>query len=390
MRILIYNWRDIAHPNAGGAEVYTDRVASEWVKLGHEVTLFASAVDGQPEVDVVVGGYRVVRRGSRHGVYREARKFWVREGRGNFDLVVDEVNTRPFGCPRYVKEAPVIALIHQVCQEIWGYETRWPISWFGRHLLEPYWLSRYRSVPVVTVSESSKDSLLAYGLRDVTIVPEGSALCGASVARPTKEAEPTLVFVGRLSPNKRPGDAIEVHRSLSRRIPNLKLWMIGSGPEEARLKAKAAAGVTFYGRCDEATKKTLVARAHILLATSVREGWGLVVTEAAEVGTIACAYDVPGLRESVLSSGGLLSGESASALANVARAALVRVIREGVRPSVGGVISWEEVSQRILSVALDRTPEYDANVASWLGAVSGEAPNWAEPGLRNRFRTGDV
>ena len=33
--------------------------------------------------------------------------------------------------------------------------------------------------------------------------------------------------------------------------------------------------------------------------TSVREGWGLVVTEANACGTPAVVYDVPGLRDSV-------------------------------------------------------------------------------------------
>src|SRR5437879_8219840 len=39
--------------------------------------------------------------------------------------------------------------------------------------------------------------------------------------------------------------------------------------------------------------------AHVLLMTSVREGWGLVVTEANARGTPAVVYDVPGLRDSV-------------------------------------------------------------------------------------------
>lgn len=34
MRILIYNWWDLAHPNGGGAEVYTDRVATEKKRMG--------------------------------------------------------------------------------------------------------------------------------------------------------------------------------------------------------------------------------------------------------------------------------------------------------------------------------------------------------------------
>ena len=94
MRILIYNWRDLTHPKAGGAEVYTDSVARVWSNEGHEVTLFTSAVQDHPDDEVGEGGYRIVRRGGRLGVYREARRFWRREGRGNFDLVIDEVNTK--------------------------------------------------------------------------------------------------------------------------------------------------------------------------------------------------------------------------------------------------------------------------------------------------------
>jgi len=68
---------------------------------------------------------------------------------------------------------PIVAVIHQVAREIWRYETPWPISVLGRYLLEPTWLRAYRDVPVVTVSESSRESLAEYGLRRVTVVPEG-------------------------------------------------------------------------------------------------------------------------------------------------------------------------------------------------------------------------
>jgi glycosyltransferase involved in cell wall biosynthesis len=42
-----------------------------------------------------------------------------------------------------------------------------------------------------------------------------------------------------------------------------------------------------------------MAAAHALLVPSVREGWGLVVSEANACGTPAIVYDVPGLRDSV-------------------------------------------------------------------------------------------
>ncbi len=53
-------------------------------------------------------------------------------------------------------------------------------------------------------------------------------------------------------------------------------------PEEARLRKIAGPGVTILGRVSEQEKRErLGGRAHALVVTSVREGWGLVVTEAA-------------------------------------------------------------------------------------------------------------
>jgi glycosyltransferase involved in cell wall biosynthesis len=40
-------------------------------------------------------------------------------------------------------------------------------------------------------------------------------------------------------------------------------------------------------------------RSHALVLPSVREGWGLVVTEANSLGTPCVGYDVSGLRDSV-------------------------------------------------------------------------------------------
>src|SRR5205807_9805580 len=57
--------------------------------------------------------------------------------------------------------------------------------------------------------------------------------------------------------------------------------------------------VTFWGRVSSQEKHRLMAEASALLMTSVREGWGLVVSEANACGTPAIVYDVPGLRDSV-------------------------------------------------------------------------------------------
>lgn len=356
MRILVYSWRDTAHPRAGGAEVYTDAVAREWAREGHKVTLFSSAVDGCPELQVSPGGYEIVRRGGHHGVYREARRFWEREGREHFDLVVDEVNTRPFGCPKWVNDTPVVALIHQVAREVWFHETSLPVALFGRYWLERHWLAAYGDVSTVTVSESSRQSLDLYGFRDVTVIPEGFDPPTSSRPCPSKERTPTFAFVGRLASNKRPQAAIEAFRALRNDLVEARLWVMGTGPMEQHLRSQAPPGVEFLGRVDDEEKHDRLARSHALLATSVREGWGLVVTEAASVGTPTIGYSVPGLRDSIPASGGILVEPSPEALAARLRTEMPALLAGSHTVAPLGVTTWAEVAKGILAAAPQRLP----------------------------------
>ncbi|MHB1613705.1 MAG: glycosyltransferase family 4 protein [Actinomycetes bacterium] len=355
MRILVVNWRDLAHPRAGGAEVYTHEITAAWARTGHQVTWFSAAVTGHPEREVI-DGVSHVRRGGRFTVYRQARRFYESEGRGRFDLVIDEVNTRPFLTPRYVDDAHVVALIHQVCREIWFYEMPWPVAVVGRFWLERRWLGRYRDVPVLTVSDSSRQSLQAYGLRRVSLVSEGIA----TTVRPRgvlREQAPTVLFVGRLSANKRPADALEAFARLRESMPDAQMWVVGTGPLHARLAARAPVGVTFFGRVSEERKRELMARAHVLVVTSVREGWGLVVDEAAATGTPTIAYDVAGLRDSVAAAGGVLVAPHPISLAGaLAQWLPTRVTRASPTGWAGGARPWGAVAEEFLAQAWPHEP----------------------------------
>ena len=351
LRILLFNWRDIDHPNAGGAEVYTHAVIDHWIDQGHSVTLFCAAIQGRPDNECV-GDFSIIRRGSRYSVYREARRYYRSEGRGHYDLVVDEINTRPFLTPKWVDDTPVVALVHQVCRELWFYQMPLPLAWIGRYVLEPKWLKKYRTTNVVTISESSKESLLQYGVRNVNVIPEGVDFTYVEVS-PPRELYPTVVFVGRLESHKRPAEAIQAFTYLRREYPQSIMWIIGSGPMESELRALSPSGVRFLGKLTEEAKMNRLQRAHVLVATSVREGWGLVVTEAATVGTPTIAYDVPGLRDSVTASGGLLTSPNPDALGRELCKYFAKVAADGVpKISAGGVTSWKSVADDILSVAL--------------------------------------
>ena len=357
MRILAYNWRDLTHPQAGGEDVYLQSVGAEWVRSGHDVTIFCAAVAGRPSEEFV-DGVRMVRRGGRLGVSRQARRYWNKEGQGNYDLVIDSVNTRPFFCPRFVKDTPVVAIIYQVAREVWRYETPWPISLLGRFVLEPAWLRQYRDVPVVTISKSSREALEKYGLRRITVVPVGwkSSVPAISIGR---EHVPTIAFVGRLSPNKRPDHALQAFQLVRDQLPDAQLWMMGCGPMEQKLRRDAPEGALLLGRVSEQEKRDRLGRSHVLVATSVREGWVLAVTEAAAMGTPSITYDVPGLRDSVIASGGALTVPTPAALAS----ALVDHLRHAHqdRPGnlhalIGGVLPWKDVADAILRTAQDAQP----------------------------------
>jgi glycosyltransferase involved in cell wall biosynthesis len=365
MHILIYNWKDLAHPAAGGAEVFTEEVARALVRRGHDVTLFAAAVEGRPEQEVVEG-VQVVRRGGRTGVYRAARRFWSEQGAAAYDIVVDEINTRPFLTPRWLRGAPVVALIHQLAREIWSYELPFPVSVLGRYVLEPLWLRSYRSVPALTVSQSSAESLTRFhGWRNVTIVPEGHT--PHPVPRVAKEATPTVVFLGRLVAMKRPEDAIAAYQILAQELPQARLWVIGDGPLLERLRASAP-GVSFLGRLGRDELLDRLARAHVLVATSVREGWGLNVSEAAACGTPSIGYVVPGLVDAVPASGGALVQPTPEALAEALREYFAGKL--ALEPRVS-TVPWPEVADVVERRLAEVLADSQREAAPHPGAVGG-------------------
>jgi glycosyltransferase involved in cell wall biosynthesis len=303
MRVLVLSWKDLAHPLAGGAEVYMSKVAQRLVENGHEVTVFAAAVAGHPAREEV-DGVDIVRRGSRLRVYAEARRFWNREARSRYDVVVDEVNTRPFLAPRYVRDTPVVGLIYQVAKEVWRYEVPRPVAVLGRHVLEPWWLRSYREVPVMTISASSARSLTQYGIADATVLPIGADAVEVPDFAPPER--PTVLFLGRLAANKRPDHAVEAVRLLRREVPDAQLVLMGDGPMRAKLTAAAGSHVEVLGHVPSAERARRLAAGHVLVATSIREGWGLNVSEAAAMGTPTIGYRVDGLCDSIPASGGHL------------------------------------------------------------------------------------
>ncbi len=307
-RILILNWRDISHPRAGGAEKVTHEIARRWAQWGHHVTQFSALYPGaasEEEID----GVRILRAGRQDTVHWEAFRGYRRRLLGCCDVIVDEVNTIPFFAPMYARE-PVVMFCHQLAREVWHYEAPFPLSVVG-FVAEPLYLRAYRTTPFLTVSESTRNDLRRLGLKGPGFIVRNAIDLPAATRLPaldSKERDLTLVFVGRVVPSKRVDHIIRALSHLHRRgYAQARLWIVGAWDDRYKraldkLIAEHALGesVIFWGRVEEATKERCLARAHVVVMTSVREGWGLAVSEANAVGTPGVVYDVPGLRDSTL------------------------------------------------------------------------------------------
>lgn len=311
MNILILSWRGPGHPNAGGAEISTHEHAKAWVKAGHSVTLFTSYYLGGKREEVI-DGVTIIRKGVQFfGVQWEAFKWYNFFPHSEFDLVIDNFHGIPFFTPLYVKVAK-LGFIHEVTKDVWNL-NQFPVPFnlivgFLGMITEPLIFGLYRNVVFMTVSQSTKNDLVNWKINpaNITIIYNGVKV-PILEKLPRKEKKKTLIYLGVLAKDKGIEDALRVFSLLNKNSGNWQFWVVGKSDlrylEKLKIqskKLKIREKVNFCGYVNEQKKYELLGRAHLLINPSIREGWGLVVIEAAAVGTPTIAYKVPGLQDSVL------------------------------------------------------------------------------------------
>jgi len=362
-RIDVLAWRDFDDPEAGGSELHAHRVIAAWSKAGLDVSMTTSSVPGGRRV-VRRDGYRVIRRAGRYSVFPRSILSGALGRIGTGDGVVEIWNGMPFFSPVWSR-SPQITFLHHVHAEMWKMVLPRGMAEAG-HLLEHRIAPPlYRRSRIVTLSESSKAEIverLHLPADRISVTPPGVEPRFSPGGE--RSPVPLVVAVGRLVPVKQFHLLVEALVRLKADVPDLRAVIAGEGYERPALEALlrghgAEEWIRLPGFVDDEALVDLYRRSWVVASSSLREGWGMTVTEAGACGTPAVATRIGGHADAVVDgqSGILVDGTDG----------MVSALRAVLR---------DEVLRRRLGVgALDRASRltWDATARGTLAALGAEA-----------------
>jgi glycosyltransferase involved in cell wall biosynthesis len=205
-----------------------------------------------------------------------------------------------------------------------------------------------------TLAQSTARRLRAAGVHGDVEVLSGLAALPATTG-PPRPSGPTVVFAGRHIPEKRVPALVRAFAALRERAPELRLVVYGDGPDRAAVLAlidalglgEVASAPGFVGA--EVVAEAL-ANALCMVLPSRREGYGLVVVEAAAHGVPSVVVADPDNAATELVDEGENGFVAASAEPEDLAGAILRV-REAGPQLRASTAAWFERNAGRLSLA---------------------------------------
>ena len=307
IRVTVFADHDLKHPLAGGANVNLEenlkRLASRF-----EIRLLCGWSPGLRREETCAG-VRIIRFPGNPLSLRAKIPLWYKENlEDRTDVVWDEVDfSVPWMTPLFTRKPVLLHCLHLQKGNFFLELPWWKAA--PAYCLEPWLYKLYRGRRVLSISPSTRASLLELGFpaESLDMVPPGldpAVLAGGRGAFEHKPDRPVIAALSRLRAWKGVHFAVAAMKDILPKVPDAELRIIGTGPYEPELRALVRdldiePSVKFLGRLSEEEKLAELARAHILTKTSGREGWGIDVLEANANFTPAVGWDVPGTRDSI-------------------------------------------------------------------------------------------
>lgn len=304
LSILVVSYRDVRHPEMGGAEVILREIYRRLVERGHRVTFLTGAWPGAPETETI-DGMETIRAGSTYTFNWVVPSMWKKmRGRG-FDVMVEDLNKIPFFGPWIQREIPVVANVPHLFGTTVFREASLPVALYV-YLHERFIPACYGRSRFQVLSNTTRDDLIARGIAPERISVIRCGIDHATYRPPARSGtpEPAILYLGRLKKYKGIELTIDALPRVLERVPGARYWIVGEGDYREPLADKIrrqglSDRVELMGYKDGREKIEILSRTRVLVYTSPKEGWGLSVIEANAMGIPVVASDAPGLKESV-------------------------------------------------------------------------------------------
>ena len=299
MRILWLAHRDPQNPKAGGAERTINEVCARLAKKGHKIILLTGGWKGCRPVENLQG-IEIHRFGKNIGPHLAVPIFLLK---CHYDVVVNDLgHAVPWISSTILNKHNIVFFRHLHARSLPGQVN--PIMAKFITAIERCYFIIYHDTVFVTESTTSKNDLLKLGIKENEIIMIPPGVDKGLFHPAAKSKYPSMVYFGGMRRYKRPLETLYLLKGLLGKLEYVKLFVIGAGPEERSMKRLANElnmqdYVEFTGRISSEELSGIVASSWLNVHTSVTEGWGLSILEAATSGTPTVAYDVPGVRDTV-------------------------------------------------------------------------------------------
>jgi glycosyltransferase involved in cell wall biosynthesis len=365
-RIESYAWRDLDDPDAGGSELHADEIFRRWADVGVHVH-HRTSTTGRPRT-FDRHGYRVEQRGGRYDVFARVALRQLFRRRPADTATIEIWNGVPWFGPVWAPRRRVVWL-HHVHRDMWADVLPQPLDAVGRFVetrFAPRW---YRRSRFATLSESSAEEIVDLGIARprIEVIPPGvhERFTPDEAVRSTA---PRVVVVGRLAPVKRHLLALGALDRARARVPDLRVEVVGEGPERAGIERwvaahRASGWVQLRGRVDDAELVAAYRRAWLVVSASHAEGWGMSLTEGAACGTPCVATDIAGHRGSAIDG---VTGVLVEDPERLGDAVAELLLDDGRRAAMGRAgldhaaeLSWTAVAARHLELVAEACTTVD-------------------------------
>jgi len=255
---------------------------------------------------------------------------------------------------------PVVA----TCYHTWWQQSHYIPAQFWKRVFIPFERRTYQMADrVICISEDSRDILeKKYRIPPdkLVAIPPGVDTCQFFPMPEIKKRRNSLLYVGRIDRRKGVDFLIRAMPEVARQIPDVTLFVGGTGKDLPLLKDYVRAqglgrNLEFLGFIPENSLNTWYNQVQCAIIPSVFEGFGLTVVEAMAAGTSVISTRVDSIRRIVQDGtcGYLVDYGDTAALARRVvdllrdEATRAKFVEEGLK-QVRSLFSWEAVMDKLI------------------------------------------